>query len=157
MRIDRENLFSTAQALTSAALGMIASTDIVDQGPLATGNLYRQMGASDLYVVTVVESTATSTGSATFTAKLVGDSASSFPNSALIATIASSVAVASVTAGTTYVTPLPRDVNYERFLRVEYVIGTAPFSAGGAVTSFITNEPGYWYAYNKQTGESNTF
>lgn len=157
MRIDRENMFSTAQALTSGATTTLASTDIYDQGPLATGNLYRQLGASQLYLVTIIESTATSTGSATFSAKLVGDSASSFPNSALIVQQASSVAVASVTAGLMYVTPLPRDVNYERFLRMEYTMGTAPFSAGGAVTSFITNEPGYWYAYNKNSKESNTF
>lgn len=157
MRIDRENMFSTAQVLTSGATTTLASTDIYDQGPLATGNLYRQLGASQLYLVTIIESTATSTGSATFSAKLVGDSASSFPNSALIVQQASSVAVASITAGLTYVTPLPRDVNYERFLRMEYTMGTAPFSAGGNVTSFITNEPGYWYAYNKNNKESNTF
>lgn len=157
MKIDRENMFSTAQVLTSGATTTLASTDIYDQGPLATGNLYRQLGASQLYLVTVIESTATSTGSATFSAKLVGDSASSFPNSALVVQVASSVAVANVTAGLTYVTPLPRDVNYERFLRMEYTMGTAPFSAGGNVTSFITNEPGYWYAYNKNSKESNTF
>lgn len=157
MKIDRENMFSTAQVLTSGAATTLASTDIYDQGALATGNLYRQMGASQLYLVTVIETTPTSTGSATFSAKLVGDSASSFPNSALIVQQASAVAVASVTAGLTYVTPLPRDVNYERFLRMEYTMGTAPFSAGGNVTSFITNEPGYWYAYNKNNKESNTF
>ena len=157
MKIDRENMFSTAQVLTSGATTTLASTDVYDQGPLATGNLYRQLGASQLYLVTVIESTALSTGSATFSAKLVGDSASSFPNTALIVQVASSVAVASVTAGLTYVTPLPRDVNYERFLRMEYTMGTAPFSAGGNVTSFITNEPGYWYAYNKNNKESNTF
>lgn len=157
MKIDRQNMFSTAQVLTSAATTTLTSTDQVNQGPLATGNLYRQLGASQLYLVTVIETTATSTGSATFSAKLVGDSASSFPNTALIVQQASAVAVAGVTAGLTYVSPLPRDVNYEQFLRMEYTMGTAPFSAGGNVTSFITNEPGYWYAYNKNSKESNTF
>lgn len=157
MKIDRENMFSTAQALTSGATTTLASTDIFNQGPLATGNLYRQLGASDLYLVTIVESTATSTGSATFSAKLVGDSASSFPNSALLVQQVNAVAVSTVTAGRMWVNQLPRDVNYEQFLRMEYTMGTAPFSAGGAVTSFITNEPGYWYAYNKNSKESNTF
>lgn len=158
MRIDRENMFSTAQALTSGATTTLASTDIWDQGPLATGNLYRQLGASQLYLVTVIETTATSTGSATFSAKLVSDSASSFPNTALVVSqTPTAIAVASVTAGMTLVTPLPRDVNFERFMRMEYTMGTAPFSAGGAVTSFLTNEPGYWYAYNKNNKESNTF
>lgn len=157
MKIDRENMFSTAQVITSGAATTLASTDIINQGPLATGNLYRQLGASGLYLVTVIETTATSTGSATFSAKLVGDSASSFPNSALLVTVASGVAVAGVTAGLTYVNALPRDVNFEGFLRMEYTMGTAPFSAGGNVTSFLTNEPGYWYAYNKNNKESNTF
>jgi len=156
MKIDRQNLFSTAQALTSGATTTLTSTDVIDQGELATGNLYRQLGADPLYLVTIIESTATSTGSATFSAKLVGDSASSFPNTALIVTQASAVAVASVTAGLMYVAPLPRE-NTERFLRMEYTMGTSPFSAGGAVTSFLTNEPGYWYAYNKNSKESNTF
>lgn len=157
MRLDRENLFSTAQVLTSGATTTLSSTDIVDQGALATGNLYRQLGAADLYLVTIIESTATSTGSATFSAKLVGDSASSFPNSALLVQQANAVAVAGVTAGRMWVTPLPRDVDYERFLRMEYTMGTAPFSAGGNVSSFITNEPGYWYAYNKNSKEVNSF
>ncbi len=158
MKIDRQNMFSTAQVLTSAATTTLTSTDQINQGTLATGNLYRQLGASQLYLVTVIETTATSTGSATFAAKLVGDSASSFPNTALIVTqTPTAIAVANVTAGMTLVTPLPRDVNYEQFMRMEYTMGTAPFSAGGNVTSFITNEPGYWYAYNKNNKESNTF
>lgn len=157
MRLDRENMFSTAQTLTSAAVTTLTSTDVWDQGPLATGNLYRQLGAAELYLVTIIETTASSTGAATFSAKLVGDSASSFPNTALIVQQANAVAVSSITGGRMWVTPLPRDVDYERYLRMEYSIGTAPFSAGGAVTSFITSEPGYWYAYNKNNKETNTF
>lgn len=157
MKVDRQNMFSTAQVLTSAATTTLTSTDQVSQGPLATGNLYRQLGAADLYLVTIIETTATSTGSATFSAKLVGDSASSFPNTALLIQQANAVAVAGITAGRMWVSPMPRDVDYEQFLRMEYTMGTAPFSAGGNVTSFITHEPGYWYAYNKNSKEANNF
>lgn len=153
---DHKLVFSDAQVLTSGAVTNVTSTNVLDMGPLATGNLYRNLATSDLYLMTRIESTATSTGSATLSIKLVCDNNTGMTSTALVVQVSSLVAVASVTAGLRYVTPLPR-VNIERYLQVEYNVATAPFSAGGTVTTFLTDRPDDWYAYAQKTGEDNSF
>ena len=153
---DHKLVFSDAQVLTSGAVTNITSTNVLDMGPLQSGNLYKNMGASDLYHYVRVETTATSTGSATLSIKLVCDNNTGMTSTALVSQISSLVAVASITAGLRYVTPLPR-VNIERYLQTEYNVATAPFSAGGTVTTFLTDRPDDWYAYAQRTGEDNSF
>ena len=63
-----------------------------------------------------------------------------------------------ITAGLLYETPLPA-VNMERYMQVEYNVATAPFSAGGNVSSWLAprGSGGSWYGYNKNAGEVNSF
>lgn len=154
--IDGKLIFADSLVTTAGAVTNVTSTNVLDMGPMASGNLYRNLATSDLYLYTRIESTATSTGSATLTIKLVGDNNTGMTSTALIVTQVSALAVASVTAGLRYVTPLPR-VNMERYLQVEYNVGTAPFSAGGTVSSWLSDRPDDWYAYNQNAGETNSF
>ena len=154
--IDGKLIFADSLVTTAGAVTNVTSTNVLDMGPMASGNLYRNLATSDLYLYTRIESTATSTGSATLTIKLVGDNNTGMTSTALIVTQVSLLAVASVTAGLRYVTPLPR-VNMERYLQVEYNVGTAPFSAGGTVSSWLSDRPDDWYAYNQNAGETNSF
>ena len=155
--IDNKLVFADSMVLTSGAVSNFTSTNVLDMGPLASGNLYRNLGASDLFLITRIEATATSTGSATLTVKLVGDNNTGMTSTALIVTQVSALAVASVTAGLAYKTPLPR-VNMERYLQVEYNVATAPFSAGGTVSSWLAiGSEGDWYAYNQNANETNSF
>jgi hypothetical protein len=157
--LDQKLVFSDSLVLTAGAVTNVTSTNVIDMGPQASGNLYRNLGSSDLALFTRIESTATSTGSATLTIKLVGDNNTGMTSTALIATQASLVAVAGITAGLLYKTQLPRAVNMERYLQVEYNVATAPFSAGGNVSSWIgpADSMGEFYAYNQNTGETNSF
>lgn len=155
--IDNKLVFADSLVLTSGAVTNITSTNVLDMGPLASGNLYRNLGTSELFLITRIESTATSTGSATLTIKLVSDNNTGMTSTALVVTQVSALAVASVTAGLVYKTPLPR-VNMERYLQVEYNVATAPFSAGGTVSSWLAiGSEGDWYAYNKNAGETTAF
>lgn len=154
--IDGKLIFADSLVTTAGAVTNVTSTNVLDMGPMASGNLYRNLATSDLYLYTRIESTATSTGSATLTIKLVGDNNTGMTSTALIVTQVSALAVASVTAGLRYVTPLPR-VNMERYLQVEYNVATAPFSAGGNVSSWLSDRPDDWYAYNQNAGETNSF
>lgn len=157
--LDNKLVLADSLSLTSGAVTNVTSTNVLDMGPVASGNLYRNFGASDLYLFTRIESTATSTGSATLSIKLVGDNNSGMTSTALIVQQATTVAVANVTAGTIYKTPLPRGVNMERYWQVEYNVATAPFSAGGNVSSWIgpADSTGEFYAYNQNAGETNSF
>jgi hypothetical protein len=157
--LDNKLVFADSLVLTAGAVTNVTSTNVIDNGPLASGNLYRNLGSSDLALFTRIESTPTSTGSATLSIKLVGDNNTGMTSTALIAQVSSLVAVASVTAGLIYKTPLPRGVNMERYMQVEYNVATAPFSAGGNVSSWIgpADSVGEFYAYNQNTGETNSF
>lgn len=155
--LDNKLVFADSLVLTSGAVTNVTSTNVLDMGPLASGNLYRNLAVSEMFLITRFESTATSTGAATLSIKLVGDNNSGMTSTSLILQQASLVAVASITAGLVYKTPLPR-VNMERYLQVEYNVATAPFSAGGTVSSWLSpTAEGDWYAYNQNAGESNSF
>ena len=157
--LDNKLVLADSLVLTAGAVTNVTSTNVLDMGPLASGNLYRNLGNADLYLFTRIESTATSTGSATLSIKLVGDNNTGMTSTALIVTQATTVAVANVTAGTIYKTPLPRGTNMERYLQVEYNVATAPFSAGGNVSSWIgpADSTGDFYAYNQNAAETNSF
>lgn len=157
--LDQKLVLADSLVLTSGAVTNVTSTNVLDMGPLASGNLYRNLGPSDLYLFTRIESTPTSTGSATLAIKLVGDNNSGMTSTALIVQNLTATAVASLAAGNLYKTPLPRGTNMERYWQVEYTVATAPFSAGGNVSSWIgpADSVGDFYAYNQNAGETNSF
>lgn len=159
MLTDKKHNFSESQALTSGATTTLASTNVVDLGPLHSSNLYSQVQVGGVSVLITVETTATSTGSATWTAKLVADNNTGMTSTALINALPSTTAVASFTAGQRFIIPIPRGVNVERYLRVDYTMGTAPFSAGGTVSATLVPNDfiADWYAFAQQTGEDNSY
>lgn len=154
---DHKLVFSDSQVITSAATTTLVSTNVLDMGPLATNNLYRQLNGGDLYVITRVETSGLSTGSATVASKLTCDNNTGMTSTALVIQLLPATAVASFTAGLRRIDRLPPGVNYERYLQVEYTIATAPLSAGGNVTTFLGDRPDDWYAYAQRTGEDNGF
>lgn len=153
--LDNKLVFADSMAITGAA-ATFSSTHILDMGPLATGNLYRNLAVSELFLITRFEVTLTSGGSATVSVRLMGDNNSAMSSGALILQQSSLVAYAGITAGTVYKTPLPR-VNMERYLQVEYIVGTAALTAGTVSSWLSPTAEGDWYAYNKNAGESNSF
>lgn len=156
---DHKLMLSESLITTSGAVTNVTSTNVLNMGPLASGNLYRNLGPDDLYLFTRVETTPTSTGSATLSIKLVSDNNSGMTSTSLVVQQNSLIAVAAITAGTIYKTPIPRGVNIEQFLQVENNIATAPFSAGGLLTQWIgpAGSDGTWYAYNQNAGETNSY
>lgn len=156
---DHKLVFSDSQVLTAASAANATSTNVLDMGPLATNNLYRQLASAQggLMVVTRIESTPTSTGSATLAIKVTGDNNTGMTSTALVCTILAATAVASLSSGQRYLGIIPVGTNTERYLQVEYNVATAPFSAGGNVTTFLTDRIDDWYAYAQKAGEDNGF
>lgn len=157
--LDQKLSLADSLVTSSGATTNVTSTNVLDMGPSASGNLYRNFGASDIALFTRIESTPTSTGSATLAIKLVGDNNTGMTSTALIVQQLAATAIASVTAGLIYKTKIPRGVNQERYWQVEYTWATAPASAGGNVSSWIgpADSTGEFYAYNKNAGETNSF
>lgn len=119
MYLDRQNLFSSAQAITATA----ASTDLIDLGST------RDIGAGEpLEVIVAVDTAFTAAGAATLTIALQTDTSSGFGSAVTLATT-SAIAVASLTVGAAVaVFKVPRGVL--RYLRLNYTVATGPMTAG---------------------------
>lgn len=123
MITDRLNTFSNAQVVTATA----ASTDVLDLGPLTHGNTRRDIGAGEpIYLVVAALTAAAAAGAATTNIQLQ----TSDNNSTWVTLFDSgALALADLLAGARPVqVAVPRGVR--RYLRVNYVIGTGPLTAG---------------------------
>lgn len=129
--LDQEVMFSDGQAVT--ATGDDASTNIYDTGG-ANGQGDAGQTGENLWVNVLVNTTATSGGSATVQA-VFQDSADNSSYADVVA--GPSVAVANVTAGTVLLQVQP-PVGTRRYWRVVYRIGTAVLTAG-KFDAYISN------------------
>ncbi|WP_095110436.1 Bbp16 family capsid cement protein [Pseudomonas sp. Irchel 3E20] len=123
MITDRLNTFSNAQVVTATA----ASTDVLDLGPLTHGNTRRDIGAGEpIYLVVAALTAAAAAGAATTNIQLQ----TSDNNSTWVTLFDSGpLALADLPAGARPVqVAVPRGVR--RYLRVNYLIGTGPLTAG---------------------------
>lgn len=144
MIMDEFNEFCDATALNTGAAGTYLIGDVID---LETAGI--DLGAGeDLYLVARVATTATSGGSATLDLQLASDAQAAIATNgtATVHVQSGSKAVASLTAGTdVLVTRLPAG-EYERYLGILQVTGTAAFT-GGALDVFLTKDINAWKAY----------
>lgn len=118
---DKLLMFSEAQAVTASA----ASTDTIDLGPIDGTRRDIGVGEPLEYWVTT-NTTATAAGAATVNIQL-----QTSPDNSTWTTLTSSgdLALASLVAGRRIVSQkVPQGV--QRYLRVNYVVGTGPLTAG---------------------------
>lgn len=119
MYIDKQNTFSTAQAVTAAA----GSTDYIDLGAA------RDLGNSDVTVMITVDESATAVGDATVDFQVQVDDNASFSSPETIAA-SGAIGKAALTAGreAIYIKVPPHTP--ARYMRVYYDVGTGPLTAG---------------------------
>jgi hypothetical protein len=131
MLLDNELFLSNAQAVT--ATGDTASTNVYDTGG-SNGQNNLALTGENLWINVVVNTTATSGGSATVQAVLQ-DSADNSSWADVISGPA--VAVASVVAGLTLLQIQP-PLGTREYLRIAYRVGTAVLTAG-KFDAYISN------------------
>ena len=138
MRIDKENQFSNAQAVTATAI----SENVIDGVHLS--NTLKDLGAggAPLYLrVQIDESFATAT-SVTFA--LLSDSTTNLATSPTTHWTSGAIAIASLTAGTVVATiQLPVAATYERYVGLSYTIGGSNATAGKVTAFLVGNCPAY--------------
>lgn len=125
MYIDKENMFSNAQAVT-----VTAASDVIDLGSPDAGM------ADDLWLTIRVDTQPTASGAATVAFKLQSDSAEAF-NVAVVdhVTVAALGKAALVDNYTVIRTKLP--VGIKRYARIYYTVATGPLT-GGKFDAFLT-------------------
>nr|WP_154927529.1 hypothetical protein [Pantoea agglomerans] len=121
MTLDKLLMFSEAQAVTASA----ASTDVIDLGPI--DGTRRDIGVGyPLELFVNVNTTAAAAGAATVNIQL-----QTSPDNSTWTTLTSTgdLALSALTAGKRVMSQkVPQGV--QRYLRVNYVVGTGPLTAG---------------------------
>lgn len=115
MILDSQNRYSNEQAVTVTA----GSTNVIDHGPLATGNTGRDLGAGEpLWLYILVTEAVTSDSAATVIFTLQTDTDVAFGSAAALYASAA-IGKATLVAGYELKIPLPRGA-WERHSRVHY-------------------------------------
>lgn len=144
MIIDALNQFADAVALNTGGAADYNIGDAIDLS--VARNIGAGIGAGQLWLVILVDTTATSGGSATGAFSLITDDNSSF-SSATVIYATGAIAVASMVAGTMLLCiPLPPSDSYERYIGLRQTTAVAAFTAG-KITAFLTNTPPLRRAY----------
>lgn len=120
---DAQNTYSQAQALTVTAV----STNAIDHSS------DRNMGVGEPLVV-VVAVTVSAAGGGTLTVTIQADTTSAFGAPVTVATTAA-LAAATLVAGYKFIIPVPPDLLWARWSRLNYVMATM---TGITVTAFLT-------------------
>lgn len=135
MYLDRQNTVSQAQAVTATAV----STDTIDLSQA------RDIGpGEDLRFAFTVDTTVTAAGAGTVTFQVITSAAANLSSPTIIAQT-DAIGKAELTAGRRPIeVVIPRTVLAaqpigQRYLGVQYTVGTGPLTAG-AFTAYIQNE-----------------
>lgn len=127
MILDKGNLVSSAQAVTSSA----GSTDVIDLSQA------RAIGdGEELEFFVNVDTAATAAGAATVTFQVQTDDNSAFSSpTTVIQTDA--IPKATLVAGYQIKIPLPDGATPERYLRLYYSVATGPLTAGAFTAGLV--------------------
>lgn len=132
MIFDKTNLLSDAQAITVTA----ASTNVIDLGPIKTG-ITRDIGKGKP-IPLLIQATEqfTAAGAATLTITMEVDDNEAFGSAKTVWT-SGAIGKATLAPGFVIIPEyIPRGAN-ERYLRLNYTVGTGPMTAG-KITAGIT-------------------
>lgn len=143
MYVDAQLTFSDAQAVTAAA----GSTNVIDTGPLFSGNTGRNLGVGRqpaFIFITVDVAFTDASSDSTLTITLETDDNSGFSSAATVATLGTLPALTA--AGTTMFVPMPialDSVPYERYIRLKYTPNNGNLTTGSLTAGITVNVPAW--------------
>lgn len=123
---------------TSAASHTALIGDIIDHGPLDSGNSTHNLHLNNLWLNLRVTTAAVSTGAGTLAISMYTADNTAMTGSSLIFTaVAAAVASVGWTAGAVYNVPLPR-ADYKRYTQL-HLTGATHIVTAGAVTATLVD------------------
>lgn len=147
MLYDKKNLYMDATVVsTSAATHTALIGDVVDHGPLATGNTGPNLDLSDLYLNIRCTTALVSTGAGTLAVGFYTADNSAMTGSSLVFTpVAAAVASVGWTKGAEYSVPFPKGT-YKRYSQL-HITGATHVITAGALTAVLSDTPGRYAAF----------
>jgi len=146
MRMDKLSEFADAVTLTT-------TTGTNNHGSAIDSSVARDLGnGQPVYLNIHIATTVTSAGAATVAFQLVSDGTSSISTTTqTIHATTAAIGKASLVAGYRMTLMLPlEDPDYERYIGVQAIVGTAALTAGAA-DAYLSFDPGNWKAYAEGT------
>lgn len=126
---------SVAAAAGTAVVGDVVNLDDAGRDLLDT-----------LYLVISVSTAFTSGGAATVDIRLTTAANAALDSGPVDIWTTGAQAYTALTAGTTYIVPLPKALAFKQYLGIRVVTATATTTAG-SLNAFLTNDPQNWKAY----------
>lgn len=143
MLIDKLTQFADGVALSTAAPATAKFGSAIN---LVVAGLDQGEGYP-MYLVVLVDTTATSGGSATLSIELVHADNDALTTNVAVLFATAAIPVATLVAGyLVAMVALPKGIEYKQYLGLRQVVGTAALTAG-ALNAFLTPDPQNWRAY----------
>lgn len=149
MLYDAKNLYANATSIsTTAATHTALFGDVVDHGPLASGNTTHNLSRAGLWLNIRVTAAAVSTAAGTLAiAMQTADNTAMTGASTLFTAIPAAVASVGYTLGAVYNVPLP-EADYKRYTQL-YLTGATHVVTAGSITAALVSDPGKYTAFDQ--------
>lgn len=146
MLYDAKNLYANATSIsTTAAAHTALFGDIIDHGPLATGNSSHNLDRAGLWLSARVTVAAVSTAAGTLAiAMYTADNSAMTGASIVFTAIPAAVASVGYTKGAVYNVPLP-EATYKQYTQL-YLTGATHIVTAGSITAALVSDPGRFTA-----------
>lgn len=146
MLYDAKNLYANATSIsTTAATHTALFGDIVDHGPLATGNSTHNLSRAGLWLNIRVTVAAVSSAAGTLAiAMQTADNTAMTGAATLFTAIPAAVASVGYTKGAVYNVPLP-EADYKQYTQL-YLTGATHVVTAGSITAALVSDPGKYIA-----------
>lgn len=142
MLYDAKNLYCDATSIsTSAATHTALIGNVVDHGPLDSGNTSHNLHLANLWLHVRTTTAAVSTAAGTLAiAMYTADNTAMTGSSLVFTAVAAAVASVGWEAGDGYSVKLP-DFDYKRYTQL-HLTGATHIVTAGAITAFLADTPG---------------
>lgn len=146
MIYDAKNLYANATSIsTSAASHTALFGDVIDHGPLATGNTTHNLDRAGLWLNIRVTAAAVSTAAGTLAIALqTADNSAMTSASTVFTAVPAAVASVGYTLGKEYNIPLPQG-DYKRYTQL-YLTGATHVVTAGSIIAALVSDPGRYTA-----------
>lgn len=148
MLYDAKNLYANATSIsTSAASHTALFGDVVDHGPLASGNTTHNLDRAGLWLNIRVVAAAVSTAAGTLAIAMQTADNSAMTGAATVFTaVPAAVASVGYTAGKEYNIPLPQG-DYKQYTQL-HLTGATHIVTAGSIIAALVSDPGRYTAFN---------